>query len=862
MKFTRRTFLKGSAATAGLAALSAWAQNRILQKAVPEAKAIATEGGEKYINSTCRQCPARCGIRVRVVNGKAVKIEQNPLAPINNYLEGPYAGIGGLCPKGVAGLDFLYDPHRIKGPMKRTNPQKGIDVDPKFVPVTWEEALNDIAERLKKLRAEGKAKTVVAMYGRGMGPADAGILKVFMQLYGSPHVIGHSTICADGSKVAKYYMDGIKAYSIYDYDNTNYLLVFGANILESFRPLTMVLRHYGYLRTGARPKAKIVYFDVRPSITGLKADEFYIVRPGSDAAIALAMAHTILTEGLWNKKFVGDFIDGENRFKTGATVDPNTFKENWTHGLVEWWNLVLKDFTPEKAEKISGVSASDIRRIAREFALNQPGIALFERGATCYTHGTYYGMCIHALNGLVGSIYSKGGISGIQAKPPFGSFPVKVEDYMDEIALQAWEIKKEIDPKTKKEKVEIKPKEKYARYQDVADAHLNGKPYKMSVLITWMTNPCYSPANPQRFWEALKDVFVITTTPWIDDTSLFADYILPDPSYLESLLACPIYPALGGTACANLMQPVVPPLHDTRPLFWILSELAKRIGGKLGEYFTKLGSLEDVMSALIKGKKEVDPETGKEKYKIGWTLEQWKEKGVWYKKGPLIPYIHKDGKFWDVKENREMTPEEVKEKVFKTPSGKFEFRSGNKEKKLKEKIEKKLIKEGITDPKVIEAKQKEEIAKKEIMLFPHYKEPEWVGGEGFDLYLSASAKSIHHAEGRSANSPILQESFDILHNKAQGTYCWMHPKVAEARGIKDGDEVIVESPIGKIKVKALIDPRCHPEVVVIPFGHGHLSYGGELAKVGANPNLLIKNLSDPDSGLNAFNQTKVKVYKA
>lgn len=861
MKITRRGFLKSTAAGAGIAAM-AGAKTKILEK-IAEANVAAT--GETFVNSTCRQCPARCGIRVRVVNGKAVKIESNPLAPINNYVDGTNEGIGGLCPKGAAGLEQLYDPDRIKGPLKRTNPQKGVDIDPKFVPVSWDEALNDIAGRMRRLRTEEKAHTFLFMGGRGMGPTDWGGLENFTTLFGSPNIVGHSTICADGSKFAKYYMEGQKTYSVYDYDNTRYLLIFGANLLEAFRPLVLSIRSYGFMRRGRPNRVKMVYFDTRPSVTGAKADESFVIRPASDGAIAMGMAHTILTTGLWDRRFVGDFTDGVNHFKSGTPIDPKTFKENWTHGLVEWWNLILKDFTPEKAAEVSGVSVQDIRRIAKEFARTQPGISLFERGATCYTTGTYSGMAIHALNGLVGSTYAIGGISQIQAKPPFGSWPAKIEEHLDDVALKAWEIKKETDPKTGKEKVELKPKaKKLPKYQDIADAHLKGDPYKVSILFTFMTNPAFSAASPQRFWDALKDVFVVTFSSWIDNTSIFADYILPDPSYLESLWAAPIYPSLG-YPCANLMQPAVKPLYDTRSLFWTLSELGKRIGGRMGDYYKKLGTVEDVLTALIKGKKEIDPATGKESHTIGWTLDQWKEAGVWYQRGPTLTFSHAEGVFYDLKAKAPTTPEVVKEKVFKTPSGKFEFRSGNKEHKIAEKVEKELEKQGVKDRGVIEAKAKEEIARKEKDLYPQHREPEWAGGKGFDLYLS-SPKMVHHAEGRGANSPSLQISFDILNNRKAGTYCWLHPSTAEARGLREGTEVIVESPVAKIRAKALINAGCHPLVVVVPFEHGHKKAGsagyGRLAAIGSNPDELVKNLSDPDSGLQAYNQTMVKVYKA
>src|SRR3972149_4085973 len=146
MKLTRRSFLKVVGATGAVAAAVKFADRTILQALGPQSPHKAS-AQEKWVPSVCFQCPAGCGIRVRVVNGNAVKIEGNPLHPINEGL---------LCPKGQSGLQILYDPDRIKGPMKRTNPRKGPGEDPRFVRVTWDEALDDIAARLRRLREEGK----------------------------------------------------------------------------------------------------------------------------------------------------------------------------------------------------------------------------------------------------------------------------------------------------------------------------------------------------------------------------------------------------------------------------------------------------------------------------------------------------------------------------------------------------------------------------------------------------------------------------------------------------------------------------------------------------------------------------------
>ncbi|MFN2310321.1 MAG: molybdopterin-dependent oxidoreductase, partial [Gammaproteobacteria bacterium] len=307
-----------------------------------------------------------------------------------------------LCPKGPYGTYILYDPDRFKGPMKRTNPKKGRDEDPKFVPITWEEALDTVAARLNRLRENDESHRFALCFGRGWGASDAGILDTFGELYGSPNVpIGHSSMCSDASKLAKQCTDGNASYNSYDFRHTNYVLSFGANLLDAFRPYNPNMQAWGYMRGVKVPKTKMVAVDVRLTTTLAAADRGLLIKPATDAALALAIAHVILTEGLWDRAFVGDFHDGVNRFKAGQTVDPESFNEKWVKGLVEWWNIEVKDRTPTWAAEITTLAERDILETAREFGSTRPAMALFERGADAHSNGVYNGMAIHALNALV-----------------------------------------------------------------------------------------------------------------------------------------------------------------------------------------------------------------------------------------------------------------------------------------------------------------------------------------------------------------------------------------------------------------------------------------------------------------------------
>ena len=120
---------------------------------------------------------------------------------------------------------------------------------------------------------------------------------------------------------------------------------------------------------------------------------------GTDGALALAIAHVILTEGLWDRGFCGDFVSHRNEFVAGRRLSPLAFEERWTLGLIEWWNAVVKDTAPEWVEEITTIKATRIRKIAEDFSRTRPAMAIFERGPTTHTNATYNAKAIHALVG-------------------------------------------------------------------------------------------------------------------------------------------------------------------------------------------------------------------------------------------------------------------------------------------------------------------------------------------------------------------------------------------------------------------------------------------------------------------------------
>jgi len=264
-------------------------------------------------------------------------------------------------------------------------------------------------------------------------------------------------------------------------------------------------------------------------------------------------------------------------------------------------------------------------------------------------------------------------------------------------------------------------------------------------------------------------------------------------------------PPGSGFAEVRIKQPVVEPLYGTRSIIDIILEIARRLGGTVQQSFTGIGN--DAQGFV--------------KYRTG-TLTSWEElieQGVWV--GPAYQYYKYD-------------------RIFNTPSRKFEFRSGNLEALLKK------------------AGQRVDW----LTCMPHYEEVGFLGGYGpFPLLLS-TYQPLLNIENGSQNYPWAQEMFLVEHGMGWTNYAEMNSQTAQSLGIRDGDMVYVESPYGKVKVKARVFEGIHPVVVSIASGQGHYAYGKWAKGIGVNPNEIIGVDYDRLSGQAAFFNTRVRVYKA
>ncbi|MFH1031916.1 MAG: molybdopterin-dependent oxidoreductase [Chloroflexota bacterium] len=230
----RRTFLKASAFSGLVLFLN---RSIKLPKLPIFSSAKVTEGvlSEEWVPTSCLNCATRCATHVRVVNGKAVRIEGNSLSKVSE---------GKICPRGHIGLQVLYDPSRVTTPLKRTNTEKGRGIDPAWTPISWNQAVSEVSTHLKMLREKGQPNGLLLFEGLNT-ISTQDMMHRFAQAYGTPNFISGDSLEKQAEIVGRWLADGNYKHIAYDMGQTNYILAFGAGILESEKPFARNLRMWG-----------------------------------------------------------------------------------------------------------------------------------------------------------------------------------------------------------------------------------------------------------------------------------------------------------------------------------------------------------------------------------------------------------------------------------------------------------------------------------------------------------------------------------------------------------------------------------------------------------------------------------------
>ena len=384
----RRDFIKLTAITGTSATLASCGNpEHQLIRFVPDDDVVP--GVAEWKPSVCPMCAAGCGMTVRVMeadvettrNGQAGVVKMAVAKKLEGNVKDPISQ-GGLCARGQASIQTTYHPDRLTHPMKRT----GARGTGEFKEITWDEAIAELASQLDALAAAGNQKALAFLTRphRGRSSALAG---EFLKSFGASAPIAHSLFADDVLRRANGISFGHEQLPTIDFARSRFAISFGADFLGTWNSPVAQSAAYGTMRQG-RPgvRGAFVQVESRMSLTGASADEWVPVRPGTEGALALGLAHVILA----NKLRPAD------AGRAGAAIDG--------------WSAGLADYAPAKVEQITGVAAKKIERLARTLAEQQPSVALVGGPPLAHTNGLFTALAVNALNGVLGSVGQPGGI--------------------------------------------------------------------------------------------------------------------------------------------------------------------------------------------------------------------------------------------------------------------------------------------------------------------------------------------------------------------------------------------------------------------------------------------------------------------
>lgn len=357
-------------------------------------------GVATWYNTVCNQCSAGCGISVRIREGKAKKIEGNPVHPVSR---------GRLCARGQAGLNVLYNPDRIRTPLQRAD--RGSE---NTAEISWDDALTTIGSRIGRLKIEGNAGRIRLLTGRTRGHLDE-LFAQFMNLLGSEHYQQYDFTYPSALAAANKTSFGTDVLPYYDIENADFLLSFGADYLGTWLSPVHYSRAYGNLRQGRQgQRGKTVQVEPRMSLSGAAADEWIAARPGTEGLLALGIAHVLVSSGSY----------------TGNDRDE--------------WSSALQAYSPSMVSAETEVSEDTIVRIAEEFGASTASLAIAGGATAAGTNAVASIVAVNALNHLAGNLGKPGGVilNSAQTFPAAaGSSPAGLQGALDLVAaMQAGDV--------------------------------------------------------------------------------------------------------------------------------------------------------------------------------------------------------------------------------------------------------------------------------------------------------------------------------------------------------------------------------------------------------------------------------------
>jgi menaquinone reductase, molybdopterin-binding-like subunit len=537
MKIDRRCFLSlgiGGAAGIALSPLP-WklADDSAIWTQMWPWTPVPADGEVTYVKSACTLCPGGCGISVRKVGNRAVKIEGLEGHPVND---------GGICPLGLSGLQLLYGPTRVKTPLKRAG-ERG---EGKWVKISWEDAIAEIGKKLADLREKGESGSVACISGSDKGTVPA-LFKRFLSVYGSPNFMRMPSI-QDSFEIANTVSAGVAAQTGFDLEKADFILSFGSGLIEGWgSPVRMIRANSSWRKAGV----KVVQVEPRLSNSAAKSDKWIPVNPGTEYALALGLAHVIIKESLYRN----DFIKAGNA------------------GFIKFKDLVLSSYSPESVEKITGIKKETIESLAADFAKAGKPVAICGRGQGKTQSSLGELLAVQALNALAGNIGKEGGVFAV-SDPAYNAWPA----YQPDAASAAG---------NKKDRIDGAGSAKYGFAKSLtsrfAGAVNSGSPVKL--LFVLESNPVYSLPDSKSVKDAFKKIpFIVSFSSFMDDTAFNSDLILPNHIYLERYEDVPAVAGLSKPV-VSLAKPAVSPQFNTKHAGDVILLIAKETGSPVADAF-------------------------------------------------------------------------------------------------------------------------------------------------------------------------------------------------------------------------------------------------------------------------------------
>jgi formate dehydrogenase (coenzyme F420) alpha subunit len=728
---------------------------------------------DKIVDSACQFCNSLCRLKVHVKDGRIIDVLGEPDDPVQ---------AGGFCVKGPMMTQLVYNRFRLTHPMKRVAGQKG-SPDSQFEPISWEEALETIAAKFLALRDAGEARACANKTSGRLPRGTGSLVARYFTLLGSPNDTDVGPVCNDAGGNALAWTFGLgnftNGYGIdgstgkQDLGSAKFFLFLGTNQAET-HPVTFAY----LLRSRAQTKAKLVVIDPRLTPTGAQADEWIAPKPHTDLALVLAMLYYIVNNNLYDATFVQKWVLGFDELKK---------------------HLINNSYTPEWAAAITDVPANKIKLLAEAYATTKPAAIFCNAGISHQVGAFDTYRTLTFLAAITGNIGINGGGCNFMHNTWPGGLNLPP-----------------IQGKTPKKDVALPVGPEY-----FTESILTSKPYQLKAIVT-QGNPLLASSHTAKVQEAYRQLdFYVYTGLFMEESAYYADIILPVTSGFEMET---VYMRRDDRAIRWQKQ-VVPPVGESKPDWHIWIDLAHATA-KLDkhnppEYWTEnfpqawkdYGNLWATFVANTPGMGGMTAQRmSKRSEPLRWPCPSVEHPGV--------STLYLDHPSW-YSAVQALNPQN-KGKRFLTPSGKVEIYTPQ--------LQKQLASAGhaalpifYTHPEVTGQHPTIEYTDRLV------KNP--VNPQAFTQMVKlgkVSSGEVHRQYplmGMTGRSSVVH-----FHSVTHWTYTGkqmngvrqvqIHPKVAQAAGINNGDPIVVESPRGSIKGTALIWEGIREDTIFVPNWFG------------------------------------------